>query len=59
MKSIYYKVMFDDGDIDIELYPCEDDENFENYDNTKLKQVKAYAKQFNNVKIIKVIESEE
>ena len=58
MDNVYYKVMFDDGDIDIELYPYEDDENFEDYDNTDLEQVKAYAKQFAGARIVKLKEKE-
>lgn len=48
--------MFDDGDIDIELYPDEDE--FEDYDLTDLKLVKEYAQQFKGARILKVTEEE-
>ncbi len=58
METTYYKVMFDDGDIDIELYPEEDDEDFEDYDNTDLDMVREFAETINNSRIIKVTEEE-
>ena len=51
-KNVYYKVMFDDGDVHIELYPEEDD--FEDYDNSNLEHVKEFASKYSDVKIIKV-----
>ena len=54
-KNTHYKVIFDDGDIDIEMFPEEDDENFEDYDPTNFKQVKNYAKTITGSRIDKVI----
>lgn len=50
----YYKVIFDDGDIEIELFP--DEEDFEDYDPTDLKLVKIYANQFKGARILKITE---
>ena len=57
-ETTYYKVMFDDGDVYIELYPEEDDEDFEDYDNTDLDTVREFAKTVKFSKILKVTEEE-
>lgn len=54
--NTYYKVMFDDGDIDMELYPQEDEDGFEDYDSSNLEEVKRYAKVFKGSRIVKVTE---
>jgi hypothetical protein len=54
----YYKVMFDDGDVYIEIYPDEDDEDFEDYDNTDLDMVRKLAGTVKFSKIIEVTEKE-
>ena len=51
-KYIYYKVMWNDGDIDMEMFPDDDD----NIDLTDLAQVRKYAKTIKHSWIIKVTE---
>jgi len=48
-KKVYYMVMWFDGDIDIPMYPDDED-----YDNTDFKQVKAFAKTVKGSRIDKV-----
>ena len=57
-NNYYYKVIFDDGDIDIEVYPDEEQEyklfGEEEYDPSNLKMVKKFAKLYKDTRIDKI-----
>ena len=58
-KNFYYTVIFFDGDIDIEMYPTDEEEwelfGEEPYDSSNLRMVKKFAKTKHDVRIDKTI----
>lgn len=54
-NSVYYIVIFDDGDTENVICPEENDEDFEDYDNSDFEIVKKFAKTIRGSRIDKVI----